>query len=377
VVSALWCCKGQVAVWEPGDPLPGLSPNELERFYRGQELFHREFTAQEGLGPLFNQSRCSSCHDLPVLGGTGVESVLKATQWISPDSCDRLETWGGEVFQDRATPLLQARGVMREVPPSSATAIRVLPPSLLGLGLAEAIPDSTLRALADPQDRDGDGISGRLGLAPSGNIGRFGVKANHATLRDFISSALLVEMGLTTSLHPLEERPSGRELPAATDPAPDPEISDEELALLVDFVRFLAPPPRRKLESRVEEDSVRRGQKIFELAGCHKCHVPELRTARTPPGPLSGRSVAFYSDFLLHDLGLEPGLCSPGSPPSEVRTARLAGLRFRASYLHDGRATSLEEAIALHGGEARSARDFAAKLSPGERRLLLKFLESL
>lgn len=376
-MSALWCCKGETTAWEPGAPLPGLSRDELERFYRGRELFHREFTPQEGLGPLFNQTRCSSCHDLPVLGGTGVESVLKATRWIAPDSCDRLEAWGGEVFQDRATPLLQAAGVRHEPPPSSAAAVRVLPPALFGLGLAEAVPESALEALADPQDRDGDGVSGRLGRSRSGAVGRFGIKADRATLADFVASALLAEMGLTSSLRPAEEHPAGG-LPAETDPAPDPEITDDQVALLVDFVRFLAPPGPYRPSSSAEKDSVRQGERIFQRVGCAKCHVPELPTGRAAAATLSSRTVRFYSDFLLHDLGLEPpGLCAAGSPPQEVRTARLAGLRFRTAYLHDGRAATLEQAIALHGGEARTARESWFRLTPPERTLLLKFLGSL
>lgn len=378
LLSALWCCQGEITPWDPGAPLPGLSPDELQRFHRGRELFHREFTVEEGLGPLFNQSRCSSCHDLPVLGGSGAESVLKATRWIPPDSCDRLEASGGDVFQDRATPPLQAAGVIREAAPASATPVRLSPPALFGLGLVEAISDSALQALADPQDLDGDGISGRLGRAASGRIGRFGIKADHETLADFVSSALLVEMGLTSSLHPEEERPSGRDLPSGTDPVPDPEITDEALALLVDFVRFLAPAPVYQPRSRAEADSIRSGEKIFRSAGCDKCHLPELRTGPAASPALSHRRVRFYSDFLLHDLGLDPpGLCAPGSPPQEIRTARLAGLRFRAAYLHDGRAATLEQAIAAHGGEAQAARNSWFGLTPAERVLLLKFLGSL
>jgi CxxC motif-containing protein (DUF1111 family) len=363
----------------PGQPYPDLSPAEHQRFLAGRALFEHAFGPEEGLGPLFNQDRCSSCHDLPAIGGTGVETELKATRFAPPDTCDLLERQGGDVFQERATGALRARGVGYEVPPPQATdKARLIAPALFGLGLVEAIPDETILAREDPTDADGDGISGRAGRDAGGAVGRFGHKADRARLSDFIAGALRGEMGLTTSRYPVEERPGGAPLPAGTDPAPDPEITETQVALLADFVRFLAPPPAPVLASFAERDSVRKGRSVFGELGCPSCHTPTMRTGPSPTPALRNRTVALYSDLLLHDMGPSMrSVCAPGAGPSEIRTARLLGLRYRARFLHDGRAATLEDAILLHGGEAAKARDAFAALPYQAKRYLLEFLNTL
>ncbi len=362
----------------PGEPYPGLSLQDLERFRAGQALFARAFSPPEGLGPLFNQDRCSSCHDLPAIGGTGVETELKATRFAPPDTCDLLESQGGEVFQERATDALRERGIAYEVPPPQATGkSRLIAPALFGLGLVEAIPEATILAREDPTDADGDGIAGRAGRDARGAVGRFGHKADRASLLDFIASALRGEMGLTTSRYPREEGPQGAPLPPGSDPAPDPEVSDADLSLLTDFVRLLAPPSPPPLASFAERDSVRKGEAIFRTLRCPACHTPVMRTGPSPTPALSNRTIALYSDLLLHDMGPgSRGVCTPGARPSEIRTARLLGLRYRARFLHDGRAATLEDAIMLHGGEAEKARDAFAALSYQGKRYLLKFLNT-
>jgi CxxC motif-containing protein (DUF1111 family) len=363
---------------EPGAPLPGLSAAELERFREGRALFTHQFTPQEGLGPLFNEDRCSSCHDLPTVGGTGVENELKATRFVAPDSCDLLIAKGGDVFEARSTPALRRRGIERgTVPPEATGRARVIPPELYGLGLVEAIPEAVIRARADQEDRNGDGIKGHPGRSADGRLARFGQKADQPTIRDFVESALLGEMGLTTPGHPAEKRPNGRPLPPGVDPAPDPEVSATQVARLADFVRFLAPPAPTAA-SPPGQDSVRRGERLFQRIGCASCHVPEMWTGPSAVSALDQKTVALYSDLLLHDLGPRLGdICAPGARPPELRTARLSGLRLRTQYLHDGRAPTIEEAILQHGGEASSARDAFTRASPTERRLVLRFLSSL
>lgn len=362
-----------------GDPLPALGPADLARFRAGKALFQRGFTIAEGLGPLFNQDRCSSCHDLPTVGGTGVETVQKATRYVPPGPCDLLRSAGGEVFQDRASPALQALGIERElVPPSATGRARIDPPALFGLGLVEAIPDQVLLARADSADADRDGVSGRAGRTGDGRLGRFGHKGDHASLKDFIEGALLAEMGLTTRGRPAEEGVAGAPAPKGVDPLPEPELSDDQVDLLVAFVRFLAPPPPTAIPSFAERDSVRRGRRIFDQLGCPDCHVPEMRTGRSDLPALDRKPIALYSDLLLHDLGPDlAGVCSPAAGPAEFRTARLLGLRFRSRFMHDGRAPMLEDAILVHGGEASAARERFAGLSHATRRYLYKFLNSL
>lgn len=362
----------------PGDPLPGLDSGRLQRFMLGRELFHRQFEQEDGLGPLFNQQRCSSCHDLPVLGGTGVERAVKATRFEPPDRCDRLAAHGGDNLQDRVTPLAAALGVRRETMPAAATArASVTPPSLFGLGLVEAIRGDVLLALEDPDDRDGDGISGRAGRTADGRIARFGRKSTDATLLEFIDTALRFEMGLTTPMHPFEELPGGQPLPDGADPVADPEISAEQLSLLVDFVRYLVPPAPAEAHGAAR-DSVARGREVFEAVGCAGCHVPSLMTGPNPIPAFDRMTVPLYSDLLLHDLGPEmASICGPDASPSEFRTARLMGLRFRNAFLHDDRAGSVFRAIMLHGGEAQRARDAFERLDAASRADLLRFLDTL
>ena len=363
----------------PGDPLPGLEPADLARFQAGKALFQRGFAFSEGLGPLYNQDRCSSCHDLPTVGGTGVETVQKATRHVPPGPCDPLRSAGGEVFQDQASPALRALGIDREtVPPEATGRTRIDPPALYGLGLIEAIPEQTILARVDSTDADGDGISGRPGRSRDGRLGRFGQKADHAALKDFVETALLTEMGLTTAGHPAEEGVGGADLPPGVDPTADPEVGTEQVESLVDFVRWLAPPPPSRSPVFAERDSVRRGRRVFDVLGCPGCHRPQMRTGRSPMPGWDRMAVPLYSDLLLHDLGPEVAdVCGPAASPSEFRTARLMGLRYRTRFMHDGRALRLEDAILLHGGEAAAARDRFKELSYGVREYLYRFLNSL
>lgn len=360
---------------EPGAPLPGLGEAELARFERGRELFHRPFTPDEGLGPLFNQQRCSSCHDLPVLGGFGAEPVIKATAWDAATGCDLLTDQGGDMLQTQATPLLQAAGIVNESVPERARQVaRIMPPALFGAGLIEAIPDSVIALRADSADADGDGISGRVGRTSEGRIGRFGRRAEFADLREFITGAALLEMGLTTTDRPTEEGVNGRPLPPGVDPVPDPELPDSLLTLLIDYVRFLAVPAR----DTTAADTLRAGAVAFRDAGCDRCHTPVLMTAPNPLPQLDRQPVALYSDLLLHEMGPEiASICGPGAGPSEFRTAPLLGLRLRQPFLHDGRAQDLETAIRLHGGEAEGARRAFEGMGQGQRMALMRFLRSL
>lgn len=365
--------------WEPGAPLEGLSPGELVRFAAGRDLFDRDFTEAEGLGPAYNQMRCSSCHDLPTVGGSGVERVLKSSRW-SPVGCDPLVQEGGETVQPRITGLLLSLGESGEIlPPSATHAVDLVATALYGMGLMEAIPDEEILSRADPEDRDGDGISGRAGMDAEGRLARFGHKATDATLKGFIQGALLQEMGLTTEAHPHELTINGRPLPPGADPAPDPEVGPEAVDALLAYVRFLAPPAPVVPSGREERRVVARGEALFQQVGCTLCHVPEMRTgAGAEPRILADRPVRLYTDLLLHDMGPElEGICSASASPTELRTAPLAGLRFRPLLMHDGGATDLRDVIRRHGGEAAGSRRLFEALGPGDQAALLAFLETL
>lgn len=375
------CSPVPEATADPGAPLPGLPAEALRDFAQGRALFDRPFTPADGLGPLFNQDRCSSCHDLPTVGGHGAEVVRKATRF-EDGRCNLLTESGGDMIQQQATPLLRAAGIASEPIPRAATGLAlIVPTSLYGLGLIEAIDSADIAAGADPDDRDRDGISGRLGLTPDGRLGRFGRKANFATIRTFVEDALANEMGLTTAARPHELQPAGRPLPSGTDPAPDPEIDEATVALLTQYVRLLAAPPRR---AGVMADSVARGERLFHRIGCADCHTPSFTidadrvAAEYGTGGLGLRRVFLYSDLLVHDLGDELStICSANAGPSEWRTAPLMGLRLRQEFMHDGRARTLPSAINAHGGEASRSRNLYLRLSSQDQSLLIRFLTTL
>ena len=250
---------------------------------------------------------------------------------------------------------------------------------LIGLGLLEAIDESTIIALADPCDLDGDGISGRARLVPDPidpdrtRLGRFTAKAGRATILEQLARALNRDMGVTTSMFPI--------LDGETEPQA-PEVSDDELALMNRYTSLLGVSARRNL---LDQGAVR-GEIVFEQAGCTSCHVAELATGEHHPyAELRGQTIRPYTDLLLHDLG--PGLADTMSEGdatgAEWRTAPLwnigltEGVGGGRAFLHDGRARTLEEAILWHGGEAENAKEAFRNLPAADRSAVITFLESL
>jgi CxxC motif-containing protein (DUF1111 family) len=376
-VAALGACRRPP---QPGDPLPGLSAAERARFDRGRAVFDSVFTPATGLGPLFNANGCAECHEDPVRGGTGDE-VERHAAAFHPEAtgggrpCDELAALGGPVFQKRVTPALQAALAIDSEPvPPQATAIAArTTPDIFGFGLLDAVPDSAILAYADPDDRDGDGISGRPNRFFDGRLGRFGRKALVPALREFNEGALAAEQGITSPAVPAEETVGGRPLPAGVDPAADPELSQAATDLLDAFVRLLAPPSPERLSG-----PARQGRDAFGRIGCDRCHVPVLRTGDSPVPALRRRDVAAYTDLLLHDMGPElADICLGQATPSEFRTEPLMGVRRMARFLHDGRAATLEQAIELHAGEAARSRDRFRALPVEQRAALVAFLKAL
>jgi CxxC motif-containing protein (DUF1111 family) len=379
-VASVACAPARdTTTGSPGAPLSGLSQAELGEFQAGLAMFNKVYLPEEGLGPLFNENQCSACHTVPASGGTtGFERVVKATRYRGPGACDALIGEGGENVRSQATPLLKARGVEKEVIPTGATEVgRFIPPFLFGLGLVEAVPDEVILGDADPDDADGDGISGRAGRAPDGRLARFGRKAESATIRDFVETALRLEMGLTSQPTHVE-RVNGRPLPPGTDPSPEPEVAARTVELMAAFVRFLALPEAATLRSRAHGDTVAAGERLFQELGCAGCHTPSIRTGDSEVAALRRKTVTLYSDLLLHDMG--PALsdvCGFAAAPGEVRTEILAGLQYREQFLHDGRTRDMKEAILAHGGEAQAARDAFARLPWLRQEYVLMFLRTL
>ena len=364
---------------EPGLPLPGLTQAELESFATGQALFNRPFTAEEGLGPLFNQDRCGSCHDLPTSGGHGAEPVTKVSRFDPVGGCSTLPEHGGDLLQTVVIESARAMGFGAErIPPGATAVTEIRAPALYGLGLVEQIPEGDITRNADPDDIDGDGISGRPNLDDAGRVGRFGRRAQHTTLEGFIEEAIRLEMGITTPAHPVEETHNGVALPEGVDTVADPEIGGEGIERLVEYIRFLAPPQAVQPEDPKARADIREGERIFEFMGCDACHTPSFTTSASTSPALDRKRFRLYSDLLLHDMGPElADICSPGIGPSEWKTARLVGLAHRSEFLHNGRAQRLSDAILLHGGEAAAARDVFRRLTDQARSQVLAFLQSL
>jgi len=374
-----WGCKTTPNQPALGEPLAGLAPDQRAQFLAGKSAFQKVFEPKDGLGPLFNANSCAECHEDPVLGGVGDEVEVHATRFIPPSSCDPLFQEGGPVIQQNATPLLRALGIEKEqIPPSATAQARRSTPPLFGFGLVDAIPETTLLSHEDPHDANGDGIYGRANRAIDGRVGRFGRKAAVATLLEFNAGAYPQEMGITTPLSPVEETINGKPVPPETDPAPDPELSIEDVELATAFTRFLAPPPRQQFKNSVDKDLAARGKRLFELLNCAVCHIPSMKTGPSPIKALDRKEVALYSDLLLHAMGAElADICLAHAHPSEFRTEMLMGLRFREVFLHDGSAKTVQEAIERHGGEARRSRDKFKDLNEQDKKALLKFLETI
>jgi len=363
-------CKKPV---QPGDPLSGLTEQQLERFTRGKLVFDSVFTPATGLGPLFNSVACGECHEKPA-GGRGDEVEVHATAFRG-GACDPLVQEGGPVIQRHAIPALkQALGIDSEPFPPSATA-RALrtSPVVFGRGLLDFVPDSVILAYADPDDKNHDGVRGRPNRFVDGRIGRFGRKAFVPTLREFNAGAFVAEMGVTDPAQPTEENIGGKPIPAGVDVAADPELTQEAFNVTDDFVRFLAPPTPLKVGKEG-----RRGRQLFSQIGCAACHRPTLRTGPRGMPAFRNREIPAYTDLLLHDMGPDlADICLGQAGPADFRTEPLLDLRGAEHFLHDGRATTLEQAIELHGGEGSGARDRFKGLSATDRAAVVVFLKSL
>jgi len=369
----------------PGDPLPGLTATEFAQFRLGLDDFTEVENAEEGLGPAFNATSCAACHNVPAIGGFSLVTETRAAYRDesgairAPRAADgtSLDT----LFHLFSTPTHACQPV---IPDEVNVIAHRIPIATFGAGLVEAIADETLIALEDPDDRNGDGISGRaarvvdLGTGDR-RIGRFGWKAQHATLRTFSGDAYRNEMGITNAIFP-DELATGisPEQMRRCDPAPDPEdrVDPRTRLSALDnfeaFMKFLAPPPRGPID-----DGVRAGEQVFQAVGCASCHVPALETAASRDPLFDRKRVPLFSDLLLHDVGTGDGIPQASALPNEIRTPALWGLRVRRPFLHDGSASTPEQAIQRHRGEAETVRLRFEGLDSSRRAQLLRFLNSL
>lgn len=408
---------------------PNLTEQEGLFFFTGNSLFNQNWvsapastTARDGLGPLFNSRSCSGCHFKdgrgrpPEFQGERVHGLLlrlsignDPIRGPIPDP-----NYGGQL-QD-----LSISGINREadfeisyveVPgvypdgtsyslrsptykvinlkegPLSATDISPrVAPQMIGMGLLEAIDESTLLSYADENDGNNDGISGKPNLvwnaeSQSNTIGRFGWKAGMPSVKQQVAGAFSGDMGLTSSIFPEENCPPSvncEDIPNGG----EPEVVDVNLDKVTLYSSSLAVPGRRDWE----DQEILTGKNLFIQAKCNSCHVPAMQTGEHPTfDAFSNQTIRAYTDLLLHDMGPDLADNSPEflASGTEWRTPPLWGIGLfnivndHTFYLHDGRARNLEEAILWHGGEAETSRNAFKNMNIQERDQLIKFLNSL
>lgn len=365
----------------PGRPLPGLTSAEFSEFRLGLDDFIEVESAEEGLGPAFNGTSCAVCHSVPAVGGGGVILEVRAGYRDRDGIARGLNAAGDTLIHMLSTP---THGCQPVIPDDVDVIAHRAPIPLFGAGLVEAIADETLLALQDPDDRNRDGVSGRAAIVTDvatgqRRVGRFGWKAQHATLLAFGADAYRNEMGITNDLFPNEfafdVSPAQMRL---CDPFPDPEDRRDPATRrrgidnFESFMKFLAPLPRA-----TTDEITRAGERTFAAIGCAACHVPVLVTGSSPNPLFDRKPVELFSDLLLHDVGTGDGIEQAAAGASELRTPALWGLRFRRPLLHDGRAATIEAAIERHAGEAALAIRGYRALSRDDRASLLAFLRSL
>ena len=362
-----------------GDPLPGLTAREFEEFRLGLDDFKEIEQPSDGLGPLFNAAGCAACHNVPVIGGTTPMTEMRAGH---RDADGKFHIVGfTTLFQMFSIPDHRCQAV---IPPEVNVIARRAPIPLFGAGLVEAVDDETLIALEDPFDRDGYGISGRAAIVTDvatgrRRVGRFGWKAQIATLLTFSGDAYTNEMGITNDVFPLE--PLGgisaarlRECDLLKDPEDvvDPRTGKRSIDNFEAFMKFLAPLPRGPIT-----DEVRAGEQVFTALGCASCHVPVLTTGANASAALNRKTLALFSDLLLHDVGTGDGIEQEAAQQNEIRTPALWGLRTRRPLMHDGSAATVAAAIGQHAGEASGVIERYRATTEPLRQALLAFLNSL
>ena len=341
------------AAGEAGAPHRTLSPAEQEQFLRGRALFDKDFGRHEGLGPVFNGDSCRACHLLPVIGGAGPIDVNVQRPAV-PDGN------GGFVPPEETGGLAQTHSLFdvarEEIPGDVAFVEERNTPTILGLGLIETISDQTILAGQDPDDTDQDGVRGVAHMV-NGNVGRFGWKAQVASLRDFVRDAMSNELGITV---PDTGNPVGDT--ADSDGAADPELSASQVEDILFFMQLLDFAPKFPATQQATQ-----GEALFQSIGCAKCHTPRMD------------GVELYSDLLLHDvLGEEFTGVTQGEATSGLyRTPPLRGVRDSAPYFHDGRSETLDDAIRRHTAEAEAIKQAYAALNAADRAALLAFLAIL
>jgi CxxC motif-containing protein (DUF1111 family) len=371
-------------------PIKGLTAEQENTFAAGDALFDLSLRPYDGLGPLFTRSACSDCHDEGTRGpGLVQKMVVTDADGVTPAADQSVFAYGQTVHplvvteSNAKTPIMPPDGTV-----GLKVTIRVGPP-ILGRGYMEAVTDAEIERVAAAQAARSDGIHGRINYVTYASkpnpvtsyhankegdrvIGRFGLKARIATIDDFTADALQGDMGITSPLRPDEfENPDG----LTDDLKPGVDVTIDSVNQRADYIRTTAIPLRRPVAQR--------GAQVFAQAKCAVCHVPTMRTRTDYPiAVLAGIDAPIYTDILVHYMGddLADGITDGAASGRYWRTAPLIGLRFNRTFMHDGRAHDVAEAVAAHKGAGSEANDSVGLyegLSDADRRALLSFVESL
>lgn len=386
VITTVVACEKILPGTPPDDelldgPVEGLSFEQNRQFLAGDVAFNDEiFTSQNGLGSIFVATSCGSCH----AGDGKGHPFTTLTRFGQTDSTgNQFLHLGGPQLQSRALP-----GYTPEQIPAGATFSKFTPPANTGLGFLELVSDADILAMTDPNDINGDGISGVPNwitlpsfITPNSNaitqngkyIHRFGKKAAAHNLLHQTVNAYNQDIGITSTFHP-QDVYSGLNI--------DPEVSDQTVHSVVFYLQTLKAPIQRNQN----DAEVIQGKNIFIQTGCESCHKQTLKTSFSSIAPLANKLFHPYTDLLLHDMGpgLDDGYTEGNAKTSEWRTPPLWGLGLSPNsqggqyfLLHDGRAKSIVEAIQFHGGEAQQSKERFQQLSVQDKNNLIKFLKSL
>lgn len=407
------------------EAFPTLSGERAEFHDLGDAHFEVTFVSSPapnfpGLGTIYNNNSCFNCHindgrGKPILNNEPLSSMLlrvsvqgsgaHGSPLNAPGFGGQLQdksvfghqpeagvevTWTESVFHfnDGDSVVLRKPqwhfvNPYISLPPGWLYSARIAPP-VHGLGLLEQVDENTLLSFADEMDADGDGISGKANYVWDEKrkklmIGRFGWKCEAATLDQQVAGAYNEDMGITSSILPVENSVGQVQYDQIAD---EPEVADSLLNAVIFYVKTLAVPARRK----VTDATVMKGKQIFYDAKCASCHKPNMFTKTDVTFPeASNQYIHPYTDLLLHDMGPElsdnrPAFLATGN---EWRTPPLWGIGLtqvvngHSFFLHDGRARNLMEAVLWHGGEAQQSVNYVKNLSKSDRDALLAFLKSL
>ncbi len=404
-------------------PAPDLQAEQRRAFAVGNAFFRDNWViapastaGRDGLGPLFNARSCSGCHLHDGRGRPALPEEERAMGLVLRLSMgsEAHPIYGGQL-QDLANPGIQAEARIQQVSEihrgryadGSAYSLEQLryeirqpaygavseqtkisprmAPHLVGMGLLEAIPVKFIQAQADPEDLNGDGISGRVNRVwdirrQQDALGRFGWKAGQPSVEQQVAAAFSADIGITSSLFPDEVPTAQQDIHVVS--GGQPELDDHKLGRVTFYCQALAVPAQR----HAQQPEVLRGEVLFQSIGCNQCHLPQVKTGKYAAIPaFSNMLIRPYTDLLLHDMGPELADQRPEGKATgqEWRTPPLWGIGLfpavsnHSRYLHDGRARNLAEAILWHGGEGQAARDAFKALEKTDREALVAFLQSL